>query len=307
MKMKYLAFALPLALSTAAFAADSSSGVSVYEHQTDSGKWEVTPGFTFGSIKTNFNATAANGNLTSASDSIFNFSVAGEYGINEMLSVGLKIGYQTDSFSLTPSGSSSPSASGMTDPVLYVNGKNAVGPGLIRWGALLDFSLGAMTLSSDGKTYNESSGGITLTPFVGYEMANIGPGTLGARLAYDLYQSDRSFTNNMQTNTSEKIKAGNNLSFVVFYEMPFDPVIWGVDVGIVNHSAATFNNGTTDTSMNDGQTNFKVETYAAWTVAPDITVLPTIGYGPMGVGGYLANGATSQNGIYGTVAARFGF
>ncbi len=137
MKIKHFAFALPLALSTAAFAADSSSGVSVYYNTKRIEKWEVTPGFTFGSIKTNYDSSKSGG-VNSITDSLFNFSVGGEYGINEMISVGLKLGYQTDSFSTSPSQKgTNPSGSGMTDPVLYVNGKNAVGPGTLRSGALL--------------------------------------------------------------------------------------------------------------------------------------------------------------------------
>ncbi len=139
-------------------------------------------------------------------------------------------------------------------------------------------------------------------------MPNIGPGTLGGRLSYDIYQSSRTFTNsNSNASNSWTVTGGNDWSLVVFYEMNFEPVIWGADIGVVGHAGTTVSVAGQSTGLQDSQTNFKIETYAAWTVAPDITVLPTIGYGPMG--GFVDDviGASSQSGIYGTVAARFGF
>ena len=45
-RFKLIALALPLALSSAAFAADSAaSSGSEFDHQTAASKWEVTPGF----------------------------------------------------------------------------------------------------------------------------------------------------------------------------------------------------------------------------------------------------------------------
>ena len=87
---------------------------SQFQHQTDPYKIELTPLLSVGSIKTN-NAEESN---VSATDTVFNFSLAGEYGINQMLSAGLKLGYALDSYSMSGV-TGTAKASGVTDPAVF--------------------------------------------------------------------------------------------------------------------------------------------------------------------------------------------
>jgi hypothetical protein len=314
-RLRLIALTLPLAMMSAAALADGGSTASEFEHQADAGKWEVTPGFTFGSFKSNYSSTcsfcSANGGLTSQTDSQFNFNVKGEYGINEMLSVGLNLGYSSDSESFSPSGATGLKYQGMADPTIFVNGRNDLGVGSIHWGAILDIGLQKQTVNST--TASESSNGFTFTPFVGYE-AMVGPGILGAKVSYDLIQTNKSWVNNTADATNfgetETTKNGNLLTFLVFWEMNFNPVIWGVDVGLINHASTTTNyaDGTSQ-GNSDNFTAFTVATYANWAVTPDIFILPTIGFGPnrQSINANSLIGATSESGFYGTIAARFAF
>lgn len=318
-RFKLIAMALPLALSSAAFAADSGSGISEYQHQAAGGKWEVAPGFTFGSIKSTYDSTYS-GNLSSSTDSLFNFTVGGEYGINDMIAVGLKLGYQSDSISFSPDqGVGKMSASGMTDPVIYEKTKMDIGGSTLTFGGDLDISPGNHTYDQTANSMkaNEYSGGITLTPYVGWEM-NVGPGIVGARLAYDLIQTNQKWKDNTSANSANPhnltIKGSNQLSFAAFWEMTFNPLIWGVDIGVLRTAGSKYsddaNAAAGDTDAHDAQSNLFVETYANWAITPDISILPKIGYGPQGAGwiaSALANGQNGSSGIYFNVAARFTF
>jgi len=306
--LRIIALTLPMAMMSAAALADGGSTTSEFEHQADAGKWEVSPSFTFGSIKSNYSTTcAACGTTTSGTDSQFNFNAKGEYGINEMLSVGLNLGYSTDSWSYSPGGGNSMKVQGMPDPSVFLNGRNDLGVGSIHWGAILTFALAKGQLNNT--TANETDGGFTFTPFVGYE-AMVGPGTLGARVSYDVLKTNDNFNDNVGgTSTSAYDKNGNILTFAVFWEMNFNPVVWGIDVGLLNHSASSTVESGVTTNNSDNFTAFNISTYANWTVAQDISILPTIGYGTnyQAITANVVPGSTSSAGIYGTIGARFAF
>jgi hypothetical protein len=304
MNMKLFALILPFAMSTAALAEGSSFGTtSQYMHQTDAGKFEVTPDFMFGWNKVSLNQNPSN-TLDHVNDNVFNLSVLGEYGINDMLSVGIKLGYQTDN--MTPSdktAASDGSFKGMLDPAVYLNGRVGAGPGQFRFGANLAFAITKGNI--DGNFLpngNEQDGGITLTPYVGYEMM-LGSGLAGVRIAYDIIKTDQD-----DGAVVGKQSGGNTTSYALFYEMNMVPVIWGFDVALNTHnSTSTKFNGNT-TANNDDYNDYEIATYAAWEVCPDITILPKIAYANdlTGRSGQIAN-EKSTNGFNVGVGARFAF
>jgi hypothetical protein len=314
-------FAGPLAL------AESSE----FQHQTDAGKWEVTPGLSWEELYVSDNpANAAapfNTNPSTSTDTTAIFAnVKGEYGIMPMLSVGVKLNYEMDSISISPSNGNDPNggtsmkASGLADPSIFVNGKNSLGSGSLRWGTNFSFSLAKHTINSSGTSEDENSGGMTLTPFVGYEMP-LGNGVFGVRLKYDLLQTDRKVTNNSTAFaavpglTSYSIKNGNNLVFYVFYEANLEPVILGMDAGIAQHASSkiVFSQpvfGTSDVDAHDSMVLPLMDLYANWRLTPSIELLPKIGANVLNINEPYLPGTVAQSkimAVYANVAARFVF
>jgi hypothetical protein len=197
-----------------------------------------------------------------------------------------------------------------------VNGKVDVGPGSLRFGTDFSTSLGNHSISTDGFSEDENSGSMLLTPFVGYEMA-FGSNMLGGlRLKYDLIQTDRKFTNNSlpalaSAYKTYEISGGNNLALYAFYEINFEPVLWGVDLGVYNHAGSKlyFDQAATSVDAKDSMTAPVFDTYAKWDFAPGMSLLPKIGLNytnPNQV--YLPNMVGPTPGglsYYLTVAARF--
>lgn len=305
MKTKLIALLVPFAFSTAAFA-EGKSGSSEFMHQTEADRFEVTPSFFFGQETTK--ATADADPETKYKTDTFWLGLMGEYGINEMLSVGLGLAYETDTTKTSTNDGSTvanTTAKGLMDPDLFLNGKVAAGPGMFRFGTHLTFAIEKFkTKDADGNS-NIATGGIALTPFVGYEWM-MGPGLLGARLSYDLYKGERSQT--YFGGTTGKEKGGETLGFALFYEMDMAPAIWGFSFAINSHAETKITTAGTTTNQNNGNTDMELTTYAAWEVAPDVTLLPRLSYGRT------ARGAAGQqqyekstDGFGLQVGARFAF
>jgi hypothetical protein len=299
-------------LGAYAFAEDNANPVtSEFQHQANAGVWEVTPGMSFGNFKTNYGS----GNtlqLSSSTDAMTSEFIKGEYGINEMFAVGVQLAYQTDNITYSPSqagGTAITKIDGMNDPVIYFLGRNDVGYGSIHYGLNFDFAVDKGQINTT--SMNEASGGLTFTPFVGYEFG-IGPGILGAKASYDI-RTNRSYEDNRGNNgtSSLTLKDGQAFTIMAFYEWNLDPVVWGLDLGLVNRTADHFTENGKSGSLNNGSNNFNISTYANWTVIPMVHILPSIGYGilPQGFPSTMvANGGINTiAGMFGTVAVRLAF
>lgn len=274
--------------------ADGNTGSQFY-HQADDGQWELTPDLAMGGISMKNDTSKASfpfntGAVTGSSDNFFMFNVKGEYGINHMMSVGVKLGFETDSWTINPTSLLDPNhgtslkASGMTDPEIYLSARSDMGSGSLRYGANLRVSPGNQKIDSSGTSETEYSGGTTFTPYIGYEMP-VSSGICGVKLKYDLIQTARKFTNNSTTTAglqSFTITEGNNAALYAFHEMNFEQWIWGIDLGVALHSNSKINFsqpifGTNDVDVHDNLFLPVFDTYATYKLSSNLELLPKAG------------------------------
>jgi hypothetical protein len=165
-----------------------------------------------------------------------------QYGLNEMLALVGELSYSSLTIDLP--GNDDKKSSGLEDVVVGLKGVNAMGMGNLRFGADLSYGLGNREQDGDFQS-NRSSGGIALTPYVGYELA-AGPGMLGARVSYR-YNMERTVEGGGQT---AKIEDGHVLGLAAFYEyMLADMIIGGRysmdDAGDAKFEGQTFKSADT--------------------------------------------------------------
>lgn len=274
---------VPMALSTAAFAADSGSE---YFHQAAAGAWEVTPALDYHDYSVKWSTTT---NKTDVSG--LTYGVKGEYGINDMFSVG--VGLSADSDTSKTDGSASTSKSGMNNIDIYGLGKYDLGGSLLRYG--LDFAISTAKVKTD----NVDLGTTFLTPFVGWEMA-MGPGIFGLKFSYAFQLTDRSFDT-----SSAKEKGINAESLSAFYEWQAD-TNWSLGLSLAWNAV---NGSKVDgTQTDNGHAGMFVDVYAPITVADNITLIPNVGWGDDGTLMPISTGGlkTIQKWNVG-VGARFAF
>lgn len=312
MKRSILILAAVASMSSLAFADDAKGSGSEYQHQAGAGKMEVTPALSYMSSTMKANTTTTS-NLSKIESTATTLSAAGEYGINDMFSAGLMLGYTTGSmkYSFTPTASSpNTSVSGLTDLDLYGRGRmDNVGPGSLHFGLDLAIATGNRKVDNTATSSkaNASSGGMTITPAVGYEMA-FGPHTVGARLAYSMLLSEaKTTTTNTGVASDSSVTGGQQVNASVFWEMPMAPVTLGAALGFVSQSATSTKAGTPAVTTGDSNSNSGVllTLYAPWDAAPNVLLLPSLSYGH--VSSMQATNESSNTGFNLNVGARFTF
>lgn len=287
---------LPLAISSAAFAASTASEGSEYMHQAPAGKFEVTPAVDYHDYTVKFSG-GTKGDISGLA-----YGVKGEYGINDMFSAGIAISASNDKFK--PDSGASTTASGLNNIDIYGLGKYDLGMGLLRYG--LDFSISTSKSKEDATTgvaTNTDLGMTMLTPFVGWEMG-MGPGIFGLKFSYAFQLTDRSYDNT----AGSKEKGINAESLSAFYEWQADTT-WSLGLSLAWNSV---NGSKIDgVSKATGHAGLFVDVYAPITLAQDILLIPNVGWGD---DGSLAPFATSGGASINTVqkwnvgvAARFTF
>jgi hypothetical protein len=165
--MRKLLMIITSLAAVAAFAEGKSSG-SEYFHQAAAGATEGTANLLYSSKKVTF---SAGGGDSTDKHEIISYQV--EHGLNDMLSLGGVLAYQTGK--ITSTGSSDADKKGLNDLDLFLKGNMAAGPGALKYRLDLGIATGDMKTDSSGDM-NTASGGNHLTPKVGYEMA-MGAGT----------------------------------------------------------------------------------------------------------------------------------
>lgn len=265
--MKHV-LALLMLVSGSAFAADNGSE---YMWQTPADKWEVTPSLSMMKTTTKPKAAGAQDIEMSATT----ISVKGEYGISEQFSAGLLLANVSGK---AEQGATSIDVKGMADIIAFFHGRNAMGTGSLRYGVDVGLGLSKREIESTGDT-NVSSGGISLTPFVGYEIA-AAPCTYGARLAYKMYAGERKQTDNTSTPADDdKITGPTTTSLAFFYEHDMAPVRLGAALEIASNTESEIKtNGGAGVKQGDGETTMGIKLYVPYTVNEMITILPEFTY-----------------------------
>lgn len=228
MKIGLIALLYSIAMSSSAFA---DSVGSAFMHSAGGGVIEVMPtvGFTNFTKKVN----TAGAPFTEHNGSGMAEFLKAEYGINDSMSAGLLLGMYNYKSKSSPSGIIGDyTDSGMMDPTLFFNWKMGMGAAILRAGAMLAISPGDHKYSNDFSE-NAYSGAHSLNPWVGYEM-NVGAGTVGTKLSYSMYLSDRKIHRDASAFYAaydSKASGGQTTSLDVFYEHAFNTTFTlGVDL-----------------------------------------------------------------------------
>lgn len=222
MKIGSMMVALPLLLSGAAFADGNQADTqvdygSIRHHQAAAGKIEITgqleyldkvvklndnsqntiPGGALASVSTRFNKGDVSG---------LGEIITGEYGINDHYAISLRL--ITGSLKVKPDPTPGTYAgkagiedswtqSGIEDPTIALNSRyDHVGPGTLRWGVPVSFSLEKHKIDQNLDA-NLQTGGLSFAPYVAYEKMF----GLGSRIGIN-FQYSASLTNRHIENDS---------------------------------------------------------------------------------------------------------
>jgi hypothetical protein len=195
-------------LPIAAFAEGAASGGSEFFYQSAAGKQDVTP-----SLQMNSQSEEVGGGAEDTTDTTV-LRAEYERGIQEGLSAGVALGYVVSGEN--DDGTTTTDITGLQNIDVFVKASMAAGPGALKYGANLSLSPGDQEL--DGDELNAYTGGHSLTPYVGYEMAS-GACTYGAKLAVDFGLTDRTLVVGA---TDTEYSGGEDTTISLFYEHEFN-------------------------------------------------------------------------------------
>jgi hypothetical protein len=263
---------------------DLSNG-SEFLYQTEAHKFDVTPQIGIGSSVTRYSQ-----NNLKRYELSFPFGVQGEWGINQMFSIGLDLNYWAAgrTYKCDNNCPDNTHSGGLMDPTLQFKGRNGIGSGTIRYGADLSVALEKSKIDSSGDS-NAASGGTTLAPWIAYEHL-LGRGFIGGKIQYDLYKGDRKVQNDTVAGSAKIDPAndapsaastdsnGQNLALNVFYEMKFKTKYTaGVNVNYLYHSETRSSvNGASSVPLRDQASSTGLKLYGTVQFTERIALLPAI-------------------------------
>lgn len=201
MKMVYTIAAMLLAANVAVAqdTADTNTNtttrgdISEFHQHAMGGQLEITP-----HVMYDMNTVSPGSGLPDTDLNGFRLGSEVEYGIMDRLSVGADLTYRSWD------GDGSAESSGLEDVVLFTRGSRGMNAGRLTYGANLGVSL------EDDDTDNAATGGLSLRPYVGYEMG-VGPGLWGGQVNYN-WRGERTSAGGAKT------ESGGGVGLATFYE-----------------------------------------------------------------------------------------
>lgn len=265
--------AMIASLSLNAMAADGGGKGSQFLYQAPVDKIQLTPALTYLSL-----TAKLKGAVTKLESSGYTGALRSEYGISDMFSAGATLSYTSLKNEYSPAGvTASTDSKGLDDIRFFLLGRMDQAASSFRFGTDVNFSLSKSITEADSDT-NRASGGISLEPFVGYEMY-WNACTVGTKLAYKLYAGDRKAEDKSATpTTTSDVSGGETVTWSAFYEHDMKP--WTLGVSLDWESEAKDKedtNGTVTTSA--GQSIMTLTLYAPYEVSESLTVYPLVNYG----------------------------
>lgn len=294
--MKNLFFVLLLVPGFAFAAADNGSE---YVWQAPAGKIEITPSLLYGKLTV---APKGGGGDNTTTGTIF--GVRGEYGINEMLSVGIKLAH-ANLKNEYPAPTASDTNSGLGDVMFFVMGRVPAATGHFRFGADLGLALENRKIKNANADTNATSGGMSLTPFVAYEI-NMAPSIFGVKFSHELRLGDAKLENNaVSPSQTYKSNGGNDTELSLFFEHDIAPARLGVALEIEASARNEWKNDAgTVVSSSSPLTNAGLRFYVPYMISEAATIVPHLKYAQ-----YTAypSGVDSATYIEAQLQARFAF
>jgi hypothetical protein len=297
-----------LGFSAAAFAdgdmaTSGNEHSTIFHYQAPADKWEVWPILTYSDqvFKSTSDWTNASGITKNEATGLME-TVRGEYGFNEMLAFGVDL--SMTSLTVKQSSNAATAApnttySGMLNPTLFVQGRmKDMGPGAFVFGLPLSIPLANHTVDSSGNQ-NASTGGFSINPWVGYEMM-MGPGKLGAHLAYNTFLTNRkvTFSGKSGPAPSATVQGGAKTELDVFYEMPLaDTLKLGAMVNYAGQNSTVMTANSTSTNLENGVAGLGGAIYGSWIITPTIYFVPAIRYDGTADTSFI-NGVQSASNLY---------
>lgn len=247
---------------------------SEYQYQAPAGKFVVQPRLIYSSLTTKSNSTLNNAKINQTGlKEEFKF----EYGINPSFSVGLVV----SNADTTRTMSSSPlpemeetKFTGLEDPVLFFNARKPMGVGELRYGANLTYSIEKHKIT-ETIDENNASGGMTLAPFVGYEVST-GNRTLGLRALYEAIKNDRKVDNKFGLASTGTESGGEAFVGTLFYEHNFTSSLIGTSLEVV--AAKKLKSNLQNRSLG-ALTIASARIYGRLEVTPNFAILPSAAFG----------------------------
>ena len=250
-------FAALLLSANFAVAAEGGNDISEFHHHADMGVLEITPGITYMTSNQEFTGGAKN------KIDAFDLKVMADYGLMHGLAVGGELGYVTGTFKTEPA-TTDTDIVGLRDLELFAKGHSDMGAGRLAYGATLNFSLGNQENKTGESTPN--SGGMGLTPYVGYEMA-VGPGIWGAQASYNWVGERTSETAGVESKT----EGGSSIGLATFYEYAMGAEM---SLGAALRYAMTSETENAGVGNNDEETVLGLEVYAPMAAGDGLELIP---------------------------------
>jgi hypothetical protein len=205
------------AISSMSLSALAKGGESEFWYRPKGGQIAVSLGATSRSMK--FEIKQAGAKFADLEIAHMPIGVGVTYGLSEGHAIGLSTDFGTDKTTtkpVAPASSTEAKDTGMSDLVIAYDG--SAGP--IYFGADLGVSLSKhkeantnVTPALDG---DRSSGGMSLTPSIGYHHS-MGSMAFGAKLTYG-YLMERTETDQATPEVESKITGGNTISLTPYFE-----------------------------------------------------------------------------------------
>lgn len=148
----------------------------------------------------------------------------------------------------------------------------------VIWGGDFVLTLNEHQYASTIVPGNNSSGGHSVRPFIGYEHAIDGK-TYGWKVSYHILGERKSFFKNSKGVVLDRstTSGGNDLELLAFAEIPVSKTLLGASVGY-NSIGPQFTADTQRSFENDQQAWIKGSVYGNITINEDLMILPTIRY-----------------------------
>ena len=296
------------AMSSAAYAAETTTQ---YFYQAPAMTHVFNPSLSYGQATQKDKGGAGDDTTTG-----FDLGLGYLYGIDEDMAVGVNLGFSNASTSVEPANSALPlvrGGAGMTDLGLRFQGRvPMVGPGNLIYGARANLSL----LAASQDLYGGRNNGIGysfLAPYVGYEW-DLGFGTVGAKLDYELVRTNRKLKQSLLNGTelTATNKPGAKFNWSLFYEMNMHDVTWGLSADIIettssNRSTTQLRNLPAVDTVDPASQDLMLRLYGNYAIDKDFSIQPAFSYTQL-MNKY-REGVEMENDTEWnvTVAARFGF
>jgi hypothetical protein len=269
--------ALALCAGTAANAQDTMaptpSRSSEFFHAPGAGMSEVTVhgGYALGTVR-------AEGAGTEDVDvnGVRNLGVEYVYGINDMFKVGADISYTNVSTGENPDTESS----GIEPITIKGSGNYQLGMGTLVYGLRAQFAVAKAKVEDNGDTNrtvgdilsNYSEGGFELAPFVGYSMLLGEAHTVGAKLSYEVINTDT----DVESATGDfTLSGGSEGALALFYEYNLSGMPLGAALTYDWYTAIDAEAAGVENQFADARSMFGVNLYTSL-MTGNVAIIPML-------------------------------